>query len=238
MRLGSRRTIRALAVLGVLALSGLGCTGSGAAGKPPAKDAKSEHSGQADIDAHANDQGSGEGPLTNARVEARLRKTVGELPPRSGVQRIALADIAYPANAEENRKLAGFTLFVVTAVTHDASELPPRVVFRHSRGELAVPALFSHTGSLDPADLRAVFGAYRYDALYVIPLQATQVDGVVLAKFQNGTRDFQLLAFPANDLPAGVEPADPGEPDMDAVRVFAEREFPIVEERKMAAPND
>jgi hypothetical protein len=69
----------------------------------------------------------------------------------------------------------------------------------------------------------------------VIPLQATQLEGKVLANFKNGRRDFQLLTFPGSPLPPGVEPLRPGEPDMNALRSFADREFPIVQERDLVS---
>ena len=65
-------------------------------------------------------------------------------------------------------------------------------------------------------------------------MQATQTSGAVLASFNNVSRDFRLLEFPTSSLPPGVETIAPGEPDMEALRSFAEREFPIVVELDLA----
>jgi hypothetical protein len=223
-----------IAVVSGVLLGSAGCAGAGSGpSSPSGAPTGSDHAPQATGDIGAREQGSSEEALTNAKVEDRLRKFMLGLPPHSSVQRIALADVAYPANSEENRKLGGFTLILVTAVTHEPTELPPHVHFRHSSGDLALPLLLSRIGAVDPPDLRKVFGSLRFDGLYAIPIQATQTEGAVLANFQNVSRDFRLLDFPKGNLPEGVEAIPPSEPDMTAVRSFAEREFPIVEERDL-----
>ena len=228
-----RLCVGAILVLPFLAA---GCAGAGAespnAAAPATTPNASRHTSRGVLDASQRDQKSSDEAVTNAHVEARLRQAMLELPPRSAVQRIALADIAYPANADENQKLGGFTLLIVTAVTHEAAELPPRVRFRHSGGELMLPVLMSRLGTLDAPDFRGVFGAHRFDGLYAIPIQATQTDGAVLVNFEAVAREFRPLEFPS-DLPAGIEPISPTEPDMATLRSFAEREFPIVEERAL-----
>lgn len=228
-----RKRAHWIAAFVAVAFPQVGCAGTE---PPPPNSAKSPgatHQSQSAADASKRSQGPSDEAVTNASIEARLRETFAELPQGSSVQRIALADVAYPANPDENQKLAGFTLMVVTAVTHDAAELPPRTFFRHSKGDFELPLLLSRIGTLDPPDLRETFGAHRFDGLYVVPLQATQTDGMVLANFKNGRRDFQLLKFPTRVLPAGMEALNPGTPDMGALRSFAEREFPIVEERDL-----
>jgi len=214
-------------------LGSVSCASTGTppqSGGPPST---SGHASQMDADASKREQRRSDEAVTNAAVEARLQQMIAELPPKATAQRIALADIAYPANADEGGRLAGFTLFVVSAVTHDVAELPPHVFFRSARGDFEPPLLFSRIGSLDPPELRATFGPHRFDGLYAIPLQATQIEGKLLANFKNVRRDFQLGTFPAASLPPGVEPLSPGEPDMNAIRAFIEREFPIVEERDL-----
>src|SRR5262245_32014352 len=175
----------AVRVVGVVAIALLGCGGARPSSPSGATPEGSEHRGQSDKDMHRQGRGSSNEAVTNAKMEGELRKTMAELGPGYGVQRIALADIAYPQNADENQKLGGFALLVVTAVTHEPTELPPRVRFRHSGGDLPLPHLLSRIGGLDPSDLREVFGPHRFDGLYVIPIQATQTQGTLLANFQN-----------------------------------------------------
>jgi hypothetical protein len=176
-------------------------------------------------------------PTTNAKIEARLRESLRSFPPNSQVQRIALADVTYPADGEENRKLGGFTLLLVTALSHDAGELPPaRVFFHHENGDFEIPPLFSRVGGVEPPDLKQAYGEHRFDGLYAVPIQMTQASGKLLANFRGGGRDFHLLTFPGSPLPPGVDAIDPGEPDPEALHALAEREFPVIRERGLDKP--
>jgi len=229
----TRREQGHAATIAAFVLCSVSCGGTGTPPQSGGTSPRSDHAGRTVADAGKREQGPSDEAVTNAVVEARLRELMSELPPKTVAYRIALGDVAYPANSDESRRLGGFTLLFVSAVTHDAAELPPHVFFRSSRGDFALPLLLSRIGELGPPELRTVFGPHRFDGLYAIPLQATQVDGKLLANFKNGRRDFHLLTFPGSGLPEGVEPIPPGEPDMNAVRALAEREFPIVEERAL-----
>jgi hypothetical protein len=243
---GSRKALAApwLALfLGPLACGGTpsppnDATSREAPADPPAASAKpqpSEHAHRSVTDIAKRSESSSDDRVTNAEIESRLRETMADLPPNSSAQRIALGDIAYPANQEEAQKLAGFTLLVVVAITHDPTELPPSVFHRGARGDFELPLLASRVGGVEPPDLRAVFGTHRFDGLFGIPMQATQMEGAVMANFQMKSRDFKLLTFPSA-LPPGVEAMAPGRPDLSAIQALVKREFPMVDERSLGPP--
>jgi hypothetical protein len=199
-------------------------------GKAPAPHAAEQtRSARAD-DIHAT--GMSSDVLTNARVEDNLRSIMVEIPQGEKAHRISFAEIAYPANADENRAMAGFTLLFVTALAHDPNELPlERVFFRDQKGDFDIPPIAERVGRVEPADLRTAFGATRSDGLYAIPLQMTRMTGQLMADFRQGKKDFELMFFPSTELPEGVEPIPPGTPNGAALDAFARREFPVILER-------
>jgi hypothetical protein len=211
----------------VVAMLSLGCGSRQGTAPPP----RVEHGGSARADdIHAT--GASSGALTNARVEDNLRSIMVEIPQGERAYRISFADVAYPANADENRAMAGFALLFVTALAHDPNELPlERVFFRDHKGDFDIPAIAERVGGVEPTDLRSAFGATRSDSLYAIPLQMTRMTGQLMADFRQGKKDFELMLFPGSDLPAGVEPIPPGTPNGAALDAFARREFPVILER-------
>jgi hypothetical protein len=193
---------------------------------------RTEHSGSASADASRATMGASSDALTNSRVEDNLRSILVEILPGTKVHRIAFADVAYPANAEENRGLAGFTLLFVTALAHDPKELPlKRVYFRDQKGDFDIPPLAERVGGVEPEDLRTALGATRSDGLYAIPLQMTRMTGAIMADFRIARDAFELLLFPGTELAEGVEPLPPGTPDAAVLEAFARREFPVIVER-------
>ncbi len=224
---------------GLFVVVGLGVAcGGGAPSKSAADSAgpRSSHHQDRAADAHAASTERTDEPMSNAVVEARLRKTLAELPKNARVERIALADIAYPESAEENHALGGFAFMIVTALAQDPADLPLRRVHFHStRGELDLPVLFERVGTVEPEDLRRAFGATRTDGLYAIPLGAAFLEGSVIANFKAAQGDFEILAFHGGSPPTNVEPIEPSEPDADALDAFVNREFPVARERELGS---
>src|SRR5262245_15970254 len=183
---------RLVVLCGVFALA-VAC-GSKQGNAPPPS---TEHTAPARAGASSAASGASTDALTNARVEENLRSILVEIPQGEKAPRIAFADVAYPANADENRARAGFTLLFVTALAHNPSELPlERVFFRDQKGDFDIPPIAERVGGVEPADLRAGFGATRSDSVYAIPLQMTRMTGAVMADFRQGKKDFELKLFP------------------------------------------
>jgi hypothetical protein len=77
------------------------------------------------------------GPTTEDVIVGRLRRTVAGLPAGTTLQRISMADVAYPRTEAENVAMGGYALLLVTSVTHQADELPlARAVVRNAAGQL------------------------------------------------------------------------------------------------------
>ena len=91
----------------------------------------------------------------------------------------------------------------------------------------------SHKSLLGDARLAELFGPFRHDAVYLIPVWATQTTSKVTVFVGGGTYPLAVLAFPLpqgeETLPAGlVVKSDVHPPNPDALRALVEREFPLV----------
>ena len=177
---------------------------------------------------------SGRQPTTDAVILARLEETAREVPAHARAARIALADVAYPVAQDELDALGGYAVILVTAVSHDSRELPiDRVEVRSGARVSKLIEVGSRKSLLADARLAEVFGQFRHDAIYLIPVWATQTNSNVTVFVGGGVYPLAVLAFP---LPSGEETLPPGlvfkgdvrAPKPDALRAMVEREFPLV----------
>jgi len=150
-------------------------------------------------------------------------------------KRVVVVDIAYPASLPEFDAMGGWTLMLLSVLTHDAAELPlKRVYVRQGdqTSELGVVMSRSSVLSASEADLAKAIGANRYDALYYLPVAITRHQADIVVDFAAARSDLRVWSFPsassAGSLPDGVDLAlPPRTPQPDAVLSMAKREFPL-----------
>ncbi len=236
-RTSSRSTRRTTVCLPALfaALLLTGCATGSAAPKPPAAGPATARSGGPGRAYQVNtDVRGGRQPTTDAVVLARLEETAREIPAHAQAARIALADVAYPATQDELDALGGYAVILVTAVSHESRELPiDRVEVRSGAGVAKLIEVGSRKSLLADARLAEVFGQFRHDAIYLIPVSATQMSSKVTVFVGGGVYPLAVLTFP---VPLGEETLPPGlvfkgdvrAPKPDALRAMVEREFPLV----------
>ena len=210
-----------------------GCaTGAGAPKPAAAGPATARSDGPGRAYQVNTDQRSGRQPTTDAVVLARLEETAREIPAHARAARIALADVAYPATQDELDALGGYAVLLVTAVSHEPRELPiDRVEVRSGARVAKLIEVGSRKSLLADARLAEVFGQFRHDAIYLIPVSATQVSSNVTVFVGGGVYPLAVLAFPSGEetLPPGlVFQGDVRAPKPDALRAMVEREFPLV----------
>jgi len=177
-------------------------------------------------------------PVSDSMMSARLRFAAAEYRQYAPVPRLALFDIAYPATAAEYSRLAGHAVLLVTAVTQDSAELPLAQVYVQDETDSArvLPFVRGTCGRLSTSEaaIGEVFGKFRCDALYLLPVIERTGTGEVLADFAVHRRGFRLLRFDGT-LPPSLRdlPVGPPGPDVDAaaLRAFIAREFPAVASR-------
>jgi hypothetical protein len=172
---------------------------------------------------------------SEADVLRRLDEAVQDVPLNALAERIALADVGYPQNAEEAHKMGGMALLLVTALSRDPRELPlAQVVLHFGDNATPLPRLIYRVGTLANPDSPAgrTFGIHRYDGLYYIPIVATRSRSGLTIDFAINRQNFRSLQFDGGGapLPGGVADTPIGTPDPDSVALFGVREFPLLQE--------
>jgi len=175
-------------------------------------------------DSHATPSGINQG------IDDAAIKYLGEPVPR-----VVLYDIGYPANDEEFAALDGNAVILLTALSHTREELPMQRAFILMEDGKEFPlrqVKLVPRAQLPTQSLAAkLFGAYRVDALYLLPvyLRLKPVDLFVdfsgeakprwkVATFETKVSDAvtRLKIVP----PSGTGPAD------SLLNAFIKREFP------------
>jgi hypothetical protein len=177
---------------------------------------------------------TGHGATTDAVILGRLLKTAAEIPPTASVPRIALADLAYPASQDELRRLGGFAVLLVTVLCHDAQELPvDRVEVRIGPRVAPLTPVTSRRSELARGGLSDVFGRFRYDGVFLLPVFSTRATATVTVYLGGGAFPLKVLQFPEppgdDSFPAGLDfDWDPYAPEVEALRALLDRELPVI----------
>ena len=165
-------------------------------------------------------------------MTVRLRDAAQDYRQNAPIPRIALYDLCFPANAAEFQQLGGNGVLLVTAVVQDSTELPaPRVYVRDaSHHDRDLHRLGLACGRLPDRETRiaATFGAYRCDALYVLPVAVGSGAGELFVDFAAHREGFRLARFGARwpEWLEGVTAAS-SEPVADSTfNAFIRREYP------------
>jgi len=144
-----------------------------------------------------------------------------------GMNRYASFDLAMPRDAEEYRLLGRNAVLLVVAVSQKREELP---IARAHIGDLTLTQVGSSRLSEMPAGTRArtMFGAFRDEAYFLVPLAALYGDGKLEVDFAQTRKDFVLALLPMTKpkwqgMVDGGEASRPADQPLDA---FIRREFP------------
>jgi hypothetical protein len=177
--------------------------------------------------------GSARQPTTDAVILGRLEETLREIPAGSFAPRIAMADVAYPSSQSELDAVGSYAVLLVTVVSHDPNELPiDRVEIRSETKTAKLIEVGTHRSLLARPRLAEVFGQFRYDGIYLVPVSATRVDTAVTVFIGRGAYPLAVLRFPRDGdgetLPPDLVLGPVRRPDPEALRAMVEREFPLV----------
>lgn len=170
-------------------------------------------------------------PTTDAVVLQRIDETVAEIPPNNHAARVVFGDVTYPRSQEELTGMGGFALLLVTAVTQDGSELPvDRVEVQIADKVQRLNLLSSRRRTLE-GQRAGVLGAFRLDAVYLLPTFVTRYPATVTAYLGGGRYPLEILRFPAaaDAMPPGLNfDVNPSQPNLDAIRRLLDEELPVV----------
>jgi hypothetical protein len=172
------------------------------------------------------------GPTTSAAIAARIAKTAREYRAYAPVPRVGFFDVAFPADGAEYRRMAGSGLVLITVLTQTENELPiARLYVRLNGVERDLEQLTSVRSLETSTDANAaiVFGNFRVDALYVLPLNESIYGGDFVIDFARNRQGFRLGVMPQSvpthlrglDVPRGAR-----RPESSALLEMVHREYP------------
>lgn len=225
----------------LFSLAAIACGGAAPeAAAPPATPAQTATSAPAPSadPPETTDPGADAPTTTNGRILAKFRRALGTVPPGALPGRLVVVDIAYPSSKTEFEAMGGFTLMLLSAVAHDPNELPfKRAFLRSGQNTQDLRAVKTRQTVLPASETQVgkVFGQHRFDALYLLPIRATRLRGDVVVDFATKRSNFRVWSFPAPNASRALPPnidleAEPRTPDPNAVRMMAQREFPVFSE--------
>jgi len=133
------------------------------------------------------------GAVTNTALDGRLSQAALQYRSYAPVPRIAFYDIAFPKDCAEFTGMSGHAVLVVTAVVQDSAELPPaRIYLASGPGGTELPRIGGVQSRVASADVRATFGQFRVDALYLLSFHPDGGGRDVLMDFAAHRQGFRL----------------------------------------------
>ena len=182
-------------------------------------------------------------PLTSEIVEEKLHTAATEYSDQAPIPRIALYDLALPADSAECDRLHGDAVILVTAVVQDSSEIPLARCYLESEGKTVPLQSFARLESRVPdgdAIVAHVFGRYRCNAFYLFPVRLHKENTKLLVDFKSHRTAFHLDEL-SETIPPPSSKAYTDNPPTEEVLQFIVREFPgvktVLEPEKTEQPH-
>lgn len=173
-------------------------------------------------------------PTVPDSMRQRVQDAAVEFQQHAPVPRIALLDIAYPSSDAELKEMAGYAVLLLTALSQDQGELPPKRLYVTLDGREQILQLIAATkiAPVQSPGVAKVLGTNRWDGLYLFPVSVTQDGAVLSIDFAANRSGFVLARFATADrlnlgyesFADGVLPVDA--PPSDAIMRLVAREFP------------
>lgn len=171
------------------------------------------------------------GPVANAAIDERLEATAVQFASRGDIPRVALFDMAFPADSAEYERMHGYALVVITAVARDSAELPlGRAYVAGAARPETLTVVARILSRVSDAAIGGAFGTYREDVVLLMPMRARVPGAALLVDFAAHRSAFRITVFD-DDLPPLLESfqqlsAPAGVPPRAEVDTLLEREYP------------
>lgn len=176
-------------------------------------------------------------PVAVESINARLREWAEENQRHGQTARMGMSEKGYPESAAEFNLLDGNALLMVTGVVHRPEMLPIKRVFAEFDREQIdlVPIKAVYSKNSNPQDLLAkMFGQYRVDALYLMPVYLRTKRGTISVAFSNDEGAALTIAGfdgPLADKLPNTKPTGEG-PSKKALEAFIAKKFPAFVEKQ------
>lgn len=173
-------------------------------------------------------------PVAPEAMNERIQNAAVEYQAHAPVPRIALFDIAFPSSESEFKSTGGYGVLLLTALSQDQSELPPKRLYVSWRGEEHVLDQIYSTTSRPPhsSKVAEVLGTNRWDGLYLFPVHLMDDGAVLTIDFATNRKGFVFGRFAAAErgilgydlVPTNASPNDPAA--QEAIMGLVAREYP------------
>ncbi len=168
-------------------------------------------------------------PVTPERINQRIEQASVQV--NGPVPRGILYDIAYPRDNAELESLGGHAVILLTSLTHDRNELPLQRVYVSLDGQeielKQIKLVLSEQTDANRLSVK-MFGAFRADALYLLPAYLRLRPGSLIADFAGGqTLKVANFGTPvsADVAKLNIKPSTSA-PANEVVEQFIRREYP------------
>lgn len=172
-------------------------------------------------------------PVDNDEMNERIAEAAERYKEYAPVERTAFFDIGYPHNADEYKRMNGYAILLVSAVSQKEEELPLKRVYVTSDGETYELKLLKEFRIMEPdagSRTAMTFGQYRVDALYLFPVFLRSKEGMLMVDFAAGRIEMPIAEFDGSTPPnlarlPKTEPETGKIPDAD-IKKYIAAEFP------------
>ncbi len=171
-------------------------------------------------------------PATPPRMNQRIDEAASKYLANGPIPRIALYDIVYPKDAKEYADLDSHAVLLLTVLVQDQAELPLKKVYVLLDGQQVELHQFKQVLSKQSSGNSAAvktFGAYRMDALYLVPINLRMKPSDLVVDFAQNRQGMKVATFDSPLPPAlAALPAKTptGISIQEALEIFVKREFP------------
>ena len=172
-------------------------------------------------------------PATPERMSQRIEEAAVKYQANAPIPRGVLYDIAYPHNDQEYAALDGHAIILLTALDQERDELPLKRVYVLIDGKeielKLIKVVLSEQTAANSISAKT-FGAFRADALYLLPVYLRMKEVDLLVDFARSKIGFKVAGFGGDvsadvsklaiKAPTGVGPSD------KVLEELIKREFP------------
>lgn len=172
-------------------------------------------------------------PATPERISQRIEEAAIKYQANAPIPRVVLYDIGYPHSDQEYAALDGHAVILLTALAQEREELPLQRVYVLTEGkeiELKPLKLVLSEQSAAGSATAKTFGAFRADALYLLPIHLRMKAADLMVDFGRDRTGVKVATF-GTPVSADVgrlnikAPTGAG-PSGKALEEFIKREYP------------
>jgi len=174
-------------------------------------------------------------------VNESIKKAAEEYIDVGIVARYSEFDVCLPADREEYRSLNKNAVVVIVALTHKKSELPIKKVYMRYLGEeVSLQKISSEVREVKDDMVRVVFGNYREDSFYLIPMHFLVKDCELIIDWAANREGFVLQRYPIDvDFDYFKEDENQDKQDLklnpEALKELLQREYSVFAEVNLEA---